>query len=248
MAQILLAHENGVPIDRIVTADIYFKKNADEQILTYDDKLIEFRNYADLKIFELTGVKVEHISADFGFYDYFYRKKNKGNHIGYCYGFPFTCGAWCVDRLKVKVLSKFANSIKGADCTEFVGIAFDEPTRYERLGKGKRSLLFEMGVDEMQCMAICKRYDLLSPTYVTSFRDGCWFCPKQSLHQLWLLWQNEPRKWKILEEMQKDSFNSFKPNATVQQIRERFESGYIPKQKSRNKQTDLFYEIDKLME
>lgn len=40
--------------------------------------------------------------------------------------------------------------------------------------------------------------------------------------------------------MEKDSFNSFRPNQTLKQIRERFESGDVPKKKKRHKQYTIF--------
>lgn len=60
---------------------------------------------------------------------------------------------------------------------------------------------------------------------------GCWFCPKQSLNDLWNLWKDYPDYFNMLEEMEKDSFNSFKPNLTLKQIRAKFESGKQYKKK-----------------
>ena len=83
-------------------------------------------------------------------------------------------------------------------------------------------------------------YGLLSPKYTNSFRGGCWFCPKQSMSDLYGLWQDYPSYFDKLQEMEKDSFNTFKPNLTLKQIRDRFENGYKPKKKNRNKQLSLF--------
>ncbi len=35
----------------------------------------------------------------------------------------------------------------------------------------------------------------------------------------------------ILLEMEKDSFNTFKPNITLRELKERFDNGYIPKRR-----------------
>ena len=80
-------------------------------------------------------------------------------------------------------------------------------------------------------MEICRENNLLSPKYENSFRGGCWFCPKQSMWDLYQLYTNYPEYFNILEEMEKDSFNSFKPNKTIKQIRQQFESGKMPKRK-----------------
>ena len=49
---------------------------------------------------------------------------------------------------------------------------------------------------------------------------------------------------RALENMEKYSFNSFKPNLTLKQIRERFEKGKIPKRKSKFKQYTIFDYMD----
>lgn len=82
-------------------------------------------------------------------------------------------------------------------------------------------------------MAICKKYDLLSPMYGVDgiFRGGCWFCPKQCLADLHSLWKNYPDLWQKLRDMEPDSLNTFKPNCTLAKLQARFENGYIPKRK-----------------
>ncbi len=237
IAQVLLALEKNITIDKIITADIFFDKT--NNILAYDDRLIDFRFKADEKLKALTGITVEHTSADVGFLEQFFTVKKKGNHIGDNYGFPHITRSWCVARLKVAPLKKMTKDNKNA--THFIGIARDEPKRYIAIekDKGKRSLLFEKGLIEYECMKMCERHNLVSPTYLNSFRDGCWFCPKQSLYQLYLTWKNDSQKWNILKYLQRYSFNSFKPNATIFDIEKRFKSGYVPKQKKRCVHTQL---------
>lgn len=52
---------------------------------------------------------------------------------------------------------------------------------------------------------------------------------------------NYPALYEKLQDMEKDSFNSFKPNTTLQKLSERFDSGYIPKRKNKL-QGDKHYE------
>lgn len=40
--------------------------------------------------------------------------------------------------------------------------------------------------------------------------------------------------------MEKDSFNTFKPNKTIKQIKQGFESGRVPRIKQRNNQISMF--------
>lgn len=53
----------------------------------------------------------------------------------------------------------------------YVGIAYDEPIRYERLDKEKNiALLYDLKITEKEAMEICRENDLLSPIYEDSFR------------------------------------------------------------------------------
>ena len=76
-------------------------------------------------------------------------------------------------------------------------------------------------------MEICREHNLLSPIYETSFRGGCWFCPKQSIGQLKNLYRNYPDLWSTLKQMEKDSHNTFKPNMTLSQLEKRFKNEKI---------------------
>lgn len=89
-------------------------------------------------------------------------------------------------------------------------------------------------------MDICKEIGLLSPKYQNSFRGGCRFCPKQSMWDLYQLWQNYPQYFNKLVEMEKDSFNTFRPNKSIAQIKKEFENGKVPKRKQKFKQVSLF--------
>lgn len=61
--------------------------------------------------------------------------------------------------------------------TQYVGIAGDELKRLARLaGTNKVSLLAKYGVAETSALALCKRYNLLSPIYEFTSRGGCFFC------------------------------------------------------------------------
>lgn len=89
-------------------------------------------------------------------------------------------------------------------------------------------------------MDICKENGLLSPKYQNSFRGGCWFCPKQSMWDLYQLWINYPTYFNKLVEMEKDSFNTFRANKSIVQIKIDFENGKVPKRKQKFKQLTLF--------
>lgn len=119
---------------------------------------------------------------------------------------------------------------------EYLGIAADEPRRFGQLNEKKRAPLVEFGIDEELCGLYCRYADMLSPTYETSFRDGCWFCHNQGVNQLRLLRKNWPDHWALLLKWDLDSPVSFKADGhTVHDFDRRFELedlGLLPTDKT----------------
>ena len=115
---------------------------------------------------------------------------------------------------------------------EYIGIAADEPARFGQLNEKKRAPLVEFGIDEDLCGLYCTYNDMLSPTYETSCRDGCWFCHNQGVNQLRLLRKNWPDRWALLLKWDLDSPVSFKADGhTVHDFDKRFEleeMGLVP--------------------
>ena len=248
MATLILAAEQGIPIDRVLYVDIKFN----DEISGEHPIMAEWIPTAEKRLKELFGISVDHAYSGVNFYEQFHVKTAKGKHAGTIYGFPHTAGAWCNSRLKVRAISEYLSPFR--EVTQFVGIAADEPIRWERMEakqtekKKYRSLLVEQNLTEQDAMAICKKYDLLSPMYGVDsiFRGGCWFCPKQCMADLWSLWKNYPDLYNRLLEMEPYSHNTFKPRGvTLALLAERFKNGYIPKRKVKSKfvQLDMFDKI-----
>lgn len=99
---------------------------------------------------------------------------------------------------------------KDRNIIEYLGIAADEPKRFGQLNERKRAPLVEFGIDEDLCGLYCQYADMLSPTYETSCRDGCWFCHNQGVNQLRLLRRNYPDLWALLMKWDLDSPVTFK--------------------------------------
>ena len=243
MAMLIEIIKRKLPLDYVIFCDIKFNN----EISGEHPLMAEWIPKAEKILKDKFGVDVIHLTAKKNFTEQFYTVKEKGNHIGDRYGFPYTIGAWCNDRLKLQPIKQFIQGIikQYGAVTEYIGIASDEPKRLERYNElqtdnHKYITLADLGIDELQAMDICREYDLLSPKYENSFRGGCWFCPKQSMSDLYELYLKYPRYFDMLEEMEKDSFNSFKPGKTIKEIREQFEMGKVPKKKLRHKQISLF--------
>ena len=232
MALLLEVLRRKMPLDYVIFCDIKFN----DTISGEHPLMAEWIPNAEQMLKNKFNIDIIHLTAKKNFTEQFYTVKQKGNHIGDRYGFPYTIGAWCNGRLKLDPINNFIKGIikEFGAVTEHIGIANDEPKRLERYKQletenHKYITLADLGITELQAMEICKENNLLSPKYNNSFRGGYWFCPKQSMWDLYLLYRNYPEYFNILEEMEKDSFNSFKPNKTIKQIREQFENGKIPK-------------------
>ena len=217
LAMIIKIKELGLPLDEVIYVDIMF----DDNISGETPEMARFIEKAEKILKDKFDITVTHLHG-VTFKEQFYTVKQRGKHIGDNYGFPYTIGAWCNNRLKIVPITKYLKSQK-EDVIQYVGIAYDEPKRYERLNHDTHvAPLYDLKITEAEAMEICKKHDLLSPIYKTSFRGGCWFCPKQRLSQLRWLYKEHRELWDILKVMEKDSFNTFRPNTTLSELEERF--------------------------
>lgn len=175
MATLILAAEQGVPIDRVMYVDVKFN----EEISGEHPIMAAWIPKAEKRLKELFGITVDHVFDDgVTFESQFFRQYKKGSKIGYIYGFPGIKGAWCNTLLKTQPIRHYIMQFSGT--VQFIGIAADEPERWERMklketDKRKyRSLLVEQGLTEADALELCKKYDLLSPlyNYEDTYRGG----------------------------------------------------------------------------
>lgn len=243
LAQIIEIKRLGLPLDEVVYCDIKYTNELSGELSVMADWI----PHAEKILADTFGITVHHITAEHPFKEWFYRKKEKGNHVGEIYGFPFIIGAWCNSRLKLDVINKYETSLHD-DITEYIGIAYDEPQRYEKLIRKstphlvKRSVLYEQKITEARAFEICAQYDLVSPTYKTCERGGCWFCVKQSMPDIYNLWKNYPDLFAELKRIENDSRCLMLKRKSLAEIETRFAAGYIPKVRNskRTRQVSLF--------
>lgn len=191
------------------------------QVAGPNDVVARVIEYIQLLNQGYNGIRVEHISSPKSYEDYFYSVSNgeKSLYAGKIYGFPMQKGNWCTGRLKQSVLQKVQRN-----AIVYIGIAIDEPKRFHNLTETKISPLVEYGWTEKMCREWCEENGLLSPTYETSLRGGCWFCHNQSTAQLRLLRKQYPKLWAKLLAWDLDSPISFKGNGrTVHDYERRFQ-------------------------
>ncbi len=201
----------GWPLDRIVHAEVW----ATDAIPADLPPMVEFKAKADRIIKERWRIEVEHVSAKRSYQDVFYTyaKGENKSRAGKIYGWPYQRGPWCNSRLKQAALSK----IKGI---QYIGIAADEPNRFQSLTGSKKSPLVEAGWTESDCRRWCEENDLLSPIYTTATRGGCWFCHNQSVGQLRQFRKNYPDLWALMLKWDKDSPVTFKPGHPITRQKE----------------------------
>ena len=88
----------------------------------------------------------------------------------------------------------------------------------------KTSPLVEAGWTERDCWEWDEKNGLLSPTYTTATRGGCWFCHNQGVGQLRLLRKNYPNLWELMLKWDDDSPVTFKADGhTVHDFDRRFQ-------------------------
>lgn len=211
----------GWPLDRIVHAEVW----ATDTIPADLPPMVEFKAHADEIIKQRWGIEVEHIRSKYTYQDLFYKvcgdsgREAKSKRAGSIYGWPFQRGPWCNSRLKQHVLGRLPR-----DAIQYIGIAADEPARFHVLSEAKLSPLVELGWAKADCRQWCEGSGLLSPTYETSARGGCWFCHNQGVGQLRLLRKNYPELWALMLKWDADSPVTFKADGhTVHDFDRRFE-------------------------
>lgn len=228
IATILLAMENNEPLDRIVSVEVMFD-NARGISGENPEHIQWVKEVAIPRLKELTGIDTDLIRNEKEDYiTQFYKVRgNKTKHperIGKIQG--FLLGGFCKmnDIGKMTPLRKYFKQFD--DYISYVGIAADEPKRLERL-KGKSvSLLAKYGYTEKMAFDLCAKYELISPTYSTAHRGGCWFCPNTKLHSFCKLRTNHPELWEELRALSKVEgrvSNCFKYKDTFEQVEKKMD-------------------------
>ena len=178
-ASIVICHEQGIPLDGVVMAEVMFDHK--RGISGENPNHIEWVYKTAIPIIESLGYKVIVLRDHSDYVNEFNRvvtKSGKTERNGKKAG--FFIGGMCLgnDRLKMRPIRSFLKAEKAqGEIEEIVGIAYDEPKRLARLKIGKRSVLKEQKITEAMTYDICKKYGLLSPIYGDTNRGGVGFAP-----------------------------------------------------------------------
>lgn len=228
IATILLALEHNEPLDRVVFSEVMFdhQRGISGEIPEH----IEWIYSTAIPKLASMGVKVDVVKAERDYLYFFGNAVGGGKYAGKLYGFPIGGKCFINRDCKVTPIRRYLAEIAGSNrkirkrIVQYIGIAIDEPERYEDFdGKHKVSLLVKYGYTEAMARAKCKEYGLLSPVYEISHRGGCWFCPNCKLPTLSRFRKVHPELW---EELRKLSTTpnlcsyGFKYGKTVQEVDE----------------------------
>lgn len=200
VATLILAKENGHPLDAAVFAEVMFDKETSGEHPLH----IEFVR-SRLKPFVENELNIPFIilRSQKTYMDYFTHIIQRGKGKGKMAGFPIP-GLCAINRdCKLKPIRDFQKSNGQHLENEYIGIAADEPVRLARLAGCKTSLLHKYGYTENMARDLCKSYDLLSPIYDISARNGCWFCMNCSDREWVWLMKNAPEKVECLAHLER---------------------------------------------
>ena len=223
------------------------------------DEVVRYNNGADFRCIDRLWEKVKERCEPQGikctelkpqndlFFDMCDRPKTKrtGEKVvgdGWCGG---AC-RWGTFK-KIQALNKYALE---KNAIVYVGFAFDEPRRVEKLEYYKRSPLVEWGLTQADCLRINREngIDWLEKTeaylvdlYTILDRVSCWCCANKNQWELYNIWQYLPNYWeelRLLQEKIGKPFKGGKYGYTIHQLQERFENGYIPKHRTKKEKPE----------
>ncbi len=228
-AMLIKMLELNIQVDRIIFADTGYEfPEMYSYIKTIGEYIKKYGNY-DIEIIK-TEQKLD---------DWLFGTITRGKSKGDIRGWPlFVYPCYWHRESKFKVLDK---EMKGHN--RFIGIAVDEKRRMSKNYKENKYHypLVEWEWTEEMCLEYLKKKGLVNPLYEKFDRLGCWWCPKQSLRSLNILYNDYPELWEKL--MQKDKelrqikINSrYKLDIDLRILERRF---YIEKQLGEN-QLNMF--------
>lgn len=219
-AMLLRMIELNYKIDKIVFADTGYE-------------FPELYNYIKM-IEKHINRPITIVYPESSFAEWFSGKLTRGKKEGETRGFPqvLTPCYWTREA-KIKPLQK---ENKGAN-NVYIGIAYDEKERMSKTDGNLKYPLVEWKWTEADCIDYLNKKGLFNPLYVNFNRLGCWFCPKQSVNSLYVLWKLYPTFWTVLKQWESANKELTGRNlvlyGTLEKIQEDFEKGIIPKTKAK---------------
>lgn len=162
------------------------------------------------KWFRSIGIRVVFLRG-VTYYDWCSRILVKGKSKGEVRGFPLffrgCCGFACDGKIK-EINNYFADHSKTFKYID-IGLCADEYDRKVLKGR-ERSILQELGIFDKECFYWCRDFQLLSPRYARSGRDGCMLCPQAKSFERVLFFNQYPDAFEKVLELQRMSLSKNK--------------------------------------
>jgi 3'-phosphoadenosine 5'-phosphosulfate sulfotransferase (PAPS reductase)/FAD synthetase len=213
-AMLLMMVEYGISIDEIVFCD------TEKEFPQMYDHIEKVQKYIGQEIT---------ILQEPGKFDYlmFDHVKNRGKNRGKKgYGWPDMRARWCTSDIKRDIFKRYVKQKYGKDYIKFVGIAFDEPKRWNNNIVTDESIampLVNWHVTEGMALKYCYDHGFDWGGLYTHFdRVSCWCCPMSNQKELFILYHFYPELWKQLKDMDSRSWNQFKRDYSVIDLEEKF--------------------------
>lgn len=222
-AMLLHMMELGMQIDEVLYCDTWMEFPAMERHVKRIKKLVEdagikfvtLKNPMSFKYLMLEHQPERRQST---------QEKLGGNPKGYSWA--GSRSRWCTTRLKTDIIKKYKHEMNDKyDVIEYVGLAVDEQYRLERESNNvHQHPLVDWNWTEADALKYCydKGFDW-EGLYKIFDRVSCWCCPLQSLKSLKGLWENFPDLWNELNEMDKQTWRTFRSDYSVEELTARFE-------------------------
>lgn len=202
LATVLLALHHNEPLDEVVFTEVMFDNK--RGISGEEPEHISWVKTHAAPLLEAMGVKVRIIPTEVDYLDSFNHviKKSRKHpeRNGKKRAFPIADRCSILRDCKLRTMKKYIKSL-GKDYTQYVGIAEDETERLlkKQFNDGHRvSLLKKYKYTEKMALDLCRRYNLLSPSYKTTKRNGCWFCPNRRIKDIAQFKLRHPELWNEL--------------------------------------------------
>lgn len=107
----------------------------------------------------------------------------------------------------------------------YIGYAANEPKRIAAAEKqeGYNTPLNDWGWDEDKCLRYLEERGLSCQLYRDFNRTGCYFCPKQPIKNLEIIYRKYPEEWAKMMVLEELSRTDWGPDVNLKQIQDRIE-------------------------
>ena len=197
LATALLALQHDEPLDELVYCEVMFDSGLSAELPEH----ARFIAQVAIPYFEKRGIPTRILRSKNTYLSCFYHIVTRGQLQGKYSGFPLSNRCKILRDCKLQPVREYIKTLP-SDTVQYLGIAFDEPHRLERLQSNQISLMEKHHVTEQDARRMVEKAGLLSPIYRFTNRGGCWFCPNASLKELRHLYFTHPDLWNRLMELQ----------------------------------------------